>query len=281
MAGEDLLRHEWIPADDSRDHDLNEEQVGENVRNHNSAALDRPHPAFASTDREGNVRQLAELLANDYPQLRKYMGDTKFTALARAYIAQHPSGTLNARWYSRHLRAVLRNAYFFERSPELAEMAELERALNDAFNATEAPIVTLADLAGFDSTDFGTLSIAASPSLRRFKVRSNVTSLWASLQCDELPPLPIALDADQELLVWRQGSAARFRMLGNEEAIALDAAIQGIFFSAICEMIAAVDDYDTAEARAAAFLRGWIEAEIISELRSAVFPGENSPGQPV
>ncbi len=255
--------------------------MGENVPKHEAAALDRLQPSFAATERQANVRQMAEFLANDHPKLKLYMGETKFTMLARTYFARHPSDPPNARWYSLNLPAFLRGSHFFERKPELAEMAELERALDDASEAPEAPVVTLTDLVELDSANLATLSIAVSPSLRRFKVRSNVTSLWASLQCDELPPYPITLDADQELLVWRQGSAARFRLLGNEEAMALDAAMQGVSFSLICAMIAALDDPETAKARAATFLLGWIEAEIISELRSAAYPGENSPGQHV
>ncbi len=54
----------------------------------------------------------------------------------------------------------------------------------------------------------------------------------------------------QELLVWRQGAAARFRMLGREEAAALDAAARG----------EAIESDQSSES----FLRGWLEAEIIS-----------------
>jgi hypothetical protein len=70
-----------------------------------------------------------------------------------------------------------------------------------------------------------------------------------------------------QIMVWRQGSGARFRILGDEEAMAVDSAREGVTFGVICEMMAAFDDPDNAAIRAAGYLRGWIEAEIISSIR--------------
>ena len=229
--------------------------------------------------RDAYRMRLTEFITNDYPKLKCYMGEMKFAALAHAYISQHRSDNPNARWYSRHLAGFLRKSSAYARKPELAELADLERSLNEAFDAADAPAVTMSELAALDPNEFGSVSFAISPSVRRFKVRTNVTSLWSSLRCDELPPHPIMLDADQELLVWRQGSASRFRMLGNEEAMALDAAQDGVSFGIICEMIATMDDPDTAAVRAATFLHGWIDGEIIALLRPGSLPGENNPDQ--
>ncbi len=220
--------------------------------------------------------RLTEFIANDYPKLKCYMGEAKFTALAHAYISRHRSNDPNARWYSRHLAEFLRASPAYVRKPELAELADLERCLSEAFDAVDAPVTTMGELAALEPEQFGTVAFDISPSVRRFKVRTNVTSLWSSLRCDEHPPHPIMLDADQELLVWRQGTASRFRMLGNEEAMALDAAREGVSFGVICEMIATMDDPDTAAVRAATYLRGWIEGEIIAGLRS----GGNNPDRP-
>ena len=67
-----------------------------------------------------------------------------------------------------------------------------------------------------------------------------------------------------EIMVWRQGLGSRFRILGAEEAMAIDSAREGLPFSIVCEMIAAFDDPENAGLRAASYLRGWIEAEIVS-----------------
>jgi hypothetical protein len=213
--------------------------------------------------------RLAEFLANDRPLLRAYLGDVKFTKLARAYMIAHPSRTPNARWYARHLPEFLRSSRLFPGHPEIAEIAALESALNDAFDSPEAAVVTMADLARRDMAAIGAVALAISPTVRRLRVTTNVTGIWASLRAGERPPHPINLDGGQELCIWRQGTSARFRLMGDEEAMALDAAMEGVAFGVVCEMIAMREDPDTAAARAAGYLRGWIDSEIIAGLGAA------------
>lgn len=218
--------------------------------------------------------RLAEFIANDHEKLKAYMGEAEFRRMSIAYIAKHPSDQPNARWYSRHLPEFLETAAAWRKRPELAEFAALERALNDAFDAPEAPSAGLADLAAIDPAHFADARLDIHPSARRLKFASNVTSLWASLKCGEPPPSPFVLDQPQDILVWRQGSSSRFRMLGQEEAMAFDTAHDGTPFGVICEMLAMMDDPESAALRAATYLRGWIEAEIVSRIRGADDGGE-------
>jgi hypothetical protein len=213
--------------------------------------------------------RLQEFLANDHEKLKCYMGESAFAAMARAYIAKHPSDQPNARWYARHLPEFLGKNAPFARTPELSELATLERALNDAFDAPEAPHMTFENLATMAERDFSQVSFVVHPSCRRFATTTNVTSLWSSLRCGETPPRPYRLDALQQVVVWRQDASSRFRLLGDEEAMALDKAIEGLPFGVICEMIAVMDGADTAAMRAATYLRGWIEAQLISSFKTS------------
>jgi Putative DNA-binding domain len=213
--------------------------------------------------------RLAEFLANDYEKLKTYLGDVRFREMADCYRAAHPSDHPNARWYSRHLPEFLATAPSYRRHPEVAELAELERALNDAFDGPDAAICTLADMAAIDPASFGDAIFVIAPTVHRFSVTTNVTSLWSSLKCGETPPAAEDAASKIEILVWRQSSGSRFRILGDEEAMAIDCARQGLGFGVICEMIAAFDDPGGAPLRAAGYLRGWLEAEIISCIRTA------------
>ena len=91
-------------------------------------------------------------------------------------------------------------------------------------------------------------------------MRTNATSIWSALTAGELPPSPASLELPQELLVWRQGLASRFRMLGREEAVAIDAAARGETMK--------LDQFSEG------FLRGWLEAEIVSAVRDLNDAGE-------
>jgi len=163
------------------------------------------------------LAHLTDFLADDYPRLRLYIGETAFNTMARHCLAA--TVTTNVRVLSRHLPDFLELTKPFSRSPELSDFARLERAFQAAFNAPETPITSRAPLQGFQ--------IALHPSVQRLQLRTNATSIWAALTAGELPPLPARLDEPQELLVWRQGAASRFRMLGREEAAAPHAAARG------------------------------------------------------
>jgi len=192
--------------------------------------------------------RLADFLTHDYPRLRLFMGETAFNTMARHYLAA--SETPKVRLLSRHLPDFLDLTKPFSRSPELSDLARLEKAFHAALSAPEAVIIT--------RVPSHTFQIELHPSLQRLQLRTNATSIWAALTAGELPPLPQRLNEPQELLVWRQGAAPRFRMLGREEAAALDAAARG----------------ETIAHSAENFLRGWLEAEIISAVRDLNDIGE-------
>lgn len=207
--------------------------------------------------------QPANLLAGEHGKLRRYMGETAFAALARAYSVRNLSGRPD------RLPEFLAAAAPYARHRELTELAFLERALNEACEAVDAPAAGFDDLAALGPEELERAVFDLHPSARRFKATTNVTSLWSCLKCDEMPPKPCRLAAPQEILVWRQNEAARFRLLGDEEAKAFDAAANAIPFAAICGIIAAIDDPATVAPRALAYLRGWIEAQAVSRIRVA------------
>ncbi len=211
--------------------------------------------------------RLTEFLAHDYEKLRTYLGAVRFKEMALHYIAVHLSDQPNARWFSRHLPAFLASSRHYCQLPELSELARLESALKDAFDGPDGTICTMADLGTVDPELFGSISFNIASTVHRFAFSSNAISLWSSLKCDEVPPPPELIAEPQQIMVWRQGAGARFRILGDEEAMAIDSAREGVSFGVICEMIAAFADPETAAMRAAGYLRGWIEAEIVSSIR--------------
>lgn len=194
--------------------------------------------------------RLSDFLAHDYPRLRLYMGETAFNTMALHCLTA--TETPKVWLLSRHLPDFLDLTKPFSRSPELSDLARLEKAFRAALNAPEAGIITQAPTHAFH--------IELHPSVQRLQLRINATSIWAALTAGELPPPPQRLDEPQELLVWRQGVAPRFRMLGREEAAALDAAARG--------EATKVDQWSES------FLRGWLEAEIISAVRDLNDVGE-------
>lgn len=208
---------------------------------------------------EAPISRLEEFLTADYPKLRCYVGVTSFAAMVRRFAAIHPSKP--ARWYAAHFPASITR-------PELAEMAALELALSEAFHAPDYPAVTFDDLDAA-MPRLNTAGLDIHPSAQRFTVTTNIAGVWASLRCDQPPPRVYVLEHPQDILVWRQGQNARFRFLGEDECRAFEAARAGATFGGLVEWLAELEDPPTARHRAMLYLRGWVEAEIISSFRFA------------
>ena len=88
-----------------------------------------------------------------------------------AYVAAKPSHHPNLRWFSQGLPDFLKTTEPYSDHPILADLAALEKALNDAFDAADAPVLALADMAGFAPELWNTLKFQPHPSFmpaRRF-----------------------------------------------------------------------------------------------------------------
>lgn len=145
--------------------------------------------------------RLLDSLAEDFPALRRLLGERRFWRLAEAFLTATPSRSYTLR----HLGEPL--AAFLENHPRLAgprpvhtvELARLEYALCEAFEQAELPPVPADELA--------ITPLALQPHLKLFACRTPADELWRAAQSDE--PLPrrlpsvVAKEASHHLAVFR------------------------------------------------------------------------------
>jgi hypothetical protein len=212
--------------------------------------------------------RLVDALRNDHELLHSYLGDETFDAMGYAYVAAKPSHHPNLRWFSQGLPDFLKTTEPYTDHPVLADLAALEKALNDAFDAADAPVLGLADMAGFAPEVWNTLLFRPHPASRRLDVSTNAAAVWLALKNDETPPDAIALDEPRRLLIWRQDVTPMFRELTAEEAMMWDEAANGIPFGVLCSMLATYDDPDSAAARGAGYLHGWVTSGLLTGVSS-------------
>jgi len=216
--------------------------------------------------RDAYVLRLIDVIGNDHEMLRRYLGEAQFEDMARAYIASCPSNHPNARWFAHRLPEFLRATAPYSGRPVLAELAALERALNDAFDSADAPILRMADLAAIPAQAWGKLCFVRHPGAIRLDTHTNAGAIWVALKAEEEPPPWATADDATRLLVWRNGSTSMFRELTAEEAMMWDEAVKGLCFGDLCEMLAIYDDPPNAPARAAGYLKTWLDVGTLSEL---------------
>ncbi|HML27802.1 MAG TPA: DNA-binding domain-containing protein [Hyphomicrobium sp.] len=213
--------------------------------------------------RHAYVARLVEVVRNDHPLLSSHLGDDTFREIARAYVAACPSHTQNARWFSDRLPDHLAEAH--PDKPHLAELAALERALNDAFDAPDREPLALSDLAAIPAENWSDLVFEPHPSARRLAFTSNAHALWLALKNGEPPPPVETAAVPENILVWRHETTPKVRRMSNEEAMMWNEASNGVPFGKLCELVAVYDDPETAPMRAARHLQGWIQAGLLAK----------------
>jgi hypothetical protein len=209
--------------------------------------------------------RLIEILGADYKALRTYLGEEPFAAMAREYLAAHPSTFRNVRWFGGSLAEFLRGTPAYAERPVLAELAQFEWTLGLAFDAADAAQVAFEEVAAVAPQAWAGLRFAAHPALHLIELRTNAVAIWKEV--DEKDSFGVAVsDIPVTWAIWRNQYSPFFRSLEIDEAWALKAVRDGADFGAICEGLCAWIGEAQAAARAAGLLRGWIEAGWIAQL---------------
>jgi hypothetical protein len=208
--------------------------------------------------------RLVEAMRNDHELLHLYLGDEMFDEMGHAYVKARPSNNPNLRWFSQGLPDFLKSTAPYAGHPVLSDLAALEKALNNAFDAAEGKVVELSDMAGFAPEAWSGLRFQPHPSTSRLDLATNAAAIWLALKNDETPPDAAELEDPVHLLIWRQDVAPMFRELSAEEAMMWDEAANNIPFGVLCAMLATYDDPDGAAARGAGYLHGWITVGLLT-----------------
>jgi hypothetical protein len=214
--------------------------------------------------RNAYVGRLVEVLAHDHPVVAQYLGEEAFAAMGRAYVAACPSNHPNARWFSHRLPEFLASSPLYGARAALVELARIERALNDAFDAEDDLVLELGDLSQYKPEQWGDLCFTPHPSAARLDLVTNSFEIWRALKDGEAPPETTTPPELTPLLVWRNGTMASARTLSTEEAMMWNEAVRGTRFSVLCELAATYADPEAAPARAAQYLHIWLTAGLLS-----------------
>ncbi|MFW5431852.1 MAG: DUF2063 domain-containing protein [Methylophilaceae bacterium] len=210
---------------------------------------------------DGYRLRIIEALANVYPNLKALLGDDLFDSTARAYIDDYPSTYRNMRWVGDHMCEHINIT--LPQYPIAAEMATFEWALGLAFDAEDAPVLTIQDLAAIPPEEWGSLYFEFHPSVNLIDLQWNVIPVWQALDNEKAPPTPKKIN--EPCLVWRSDLNSHYRSLDTLEYQAIQLITFGSSFGDLCESLYSTLE-DAATQQAAQYLAGWIEAGIISKI---------------
>lgn len=202
-----------------------------------------------------------DALRADFPCLSALLSDAALAALTRRYLKAWPSQHHDLGRAGWKLPGFLKRSRPKGTRADLADLAALEWARDEASLAADAVPVTLADMALLAPARFGSARLTFVPSVRLVTVKHDVARLWRAIEAGKRAPSP--LRSTQHLLVWRKGFESFHSVVGATEARALKRAMAG---SRVADVLAPWGTRPAAAAEAFAALGSWVREEMVASV---------------
>jgi hypothetical protein len=208
--------------------------------------------------------RLIDALSENYPAVHTLLGDDDFYEMTYAYMAAQPSHHFSLRYFGHKLEAFLQE--YKKNVPVAADMARLEWALRNAFDAENKSAIGMQELQLVPVESWGELKFEFHPSVARVDLEWNTPQLWTAIDTEAEPIDIEKLEHPIGWVVWRKVLINYYRSLEVDEAWALDAAMKGDDFAFLCQGVCEWVDEVHAPERIAGFLSQWLEDELIVSL---------------
>lgn len=164
--------------------------------------------------------RLAECLAHDFPGVEHALGHQHFHALADAYIERHPSTHYNLNVLGARFAAFVREeARIAKHRAFLAELAELERAVQVTFDAPPSVALRTEELLRVPQNELASMKLALAPGVQLLETAYPVNDYLQAVYDERDPQIPArrrswTLLYRRDYVVWRSNlDRARFTLL--------------------------------------------------------------------
>jgi len=158
--------------------------------------------------------RMAEALESDYHALAHFFGKTRWPTLVRDYLLAHPSRSYTLNVLGRSLADWLGEVGDVPRRGFCQDLARLEWAVTEAFDADETRHLTQQELAAVPPEAWDDVRLVPSAALRLLELRWNVNE-WLDSTKDDNHEHPKPRRHDTWVAVFRQSYAVYRRELSH------------------------------------------------------------------
>jgi hypothetical protein len=154
-----------------------------------------PSKTLTPAERVGIYRgmyaaRLGEALAADYPYVQQYLGEDRFQELAEQYIEKYPSRSYTLNRLGDDFPKFLHETNLRRRAM-LHDLARVELAMTEAFDAEETPVFGPEDVAKVPPNKWETARLLTIPALRLLPVNYPIGKLISAFRDEKpVPPIP-------------------------------------------------------------------------------------------
>ncbi len=206
--------------------------------------------------------RLLDALQEDFPRLAAILGEDRFRELGRVYLRQHPSTQPSLRYLGDHFPAFVETHSVSVTFPFLHDLARLERARVEVFDAPDTEPLRVEDLQVIPPEAWATIRFPVIPAFETVTCSWPVHHIWKEESftlSDELQPEVTTLR------VWRQDFAVYHARMDAAEQTALAGLCAKEPFAAVC---AALEPFANSPEEAStligSLLLRWIEDGILA-----------------
>jgi hypothetical protein len=257
-------------------------------------------PAVERLDIYANMYfyRLLDCLAEDFPKVRTAVGRAHFHNLVTDYLLRHPSEHPSLRHLGRHLPRFVAAHSLATDFPWVADLARLDWARADVFDAPDAPLLTREALSALPQDRAGEARFTLIPAFAFLRFEYEIARYWRRLEeaeasggpveppherttgnaareepdtCDTSDrdrggPARVAPPARRRSAarVWRKGFVIHHCSLEDEEALCLELVRSGESIARICQRLAAGRSVEKATERAGRLIQSWLDDGLLA-----------------
>jgi hypothetical protein len=192
------------------------------------------------------LRHTAALL-EDFPGVAGILGQDEWERLIESYLLAHPPRSYSLRDLGENLPEFVEKAGFLGERALVADMARLEWAHVELFDAPDPPRLDPAALRGLDEQGFASSRLGLSPALRLLRVSYPVIALRNRLLRATDAQIALPDPEPAALVLYRRGLSLVHHRLRPAPFALLEALARGVSLNEACEVACAVDADATRE----------------------------------
>lgn len=210
--------------------------------------------------------RMSEALEADYPTLHAFLGPATFRRLVTAYVQTHPSRSYTLNRLGDHLPDFIRHGAPITRRGFCHDLARLELAITEVFDAPETASLTEEQLAAIPAESWDSARLRPVAGLRLLALRYPVNDYLQAVKDGE-PGDPPTRRKDSWVVVSRRNYAVYHQELSRAAHALLTDLINGVPVGlAVGRATAARGTLHLPESELFRWFRGWTSAGLFAEV---------------
>lgn len=208
--------------------------------------------------------RLVDVLKSDFPRVAAILGCDRFHTIVSEYLARHPSTHPSLRYLGCCFPGFLQESPASVAFPFLSDLAALEWARVEVFDAGDAEPLRVEHLQSIDPDAWPTLRFQTIPAFQILQSEWPVHEIWHDAETEEaLSRLTDIRPRKTLLRIWRQSFSVYHTKIDNVEHTALNCLLAGQPFASLCAALDEVASVEEAASAVGSLLLRWVEDGIL------------------